>query len=425
MQYRYRSFPSMVFALLLLAGLGGTLRAQGIVMSASGPVNRSMGGASTAAPLDALGAIYWNPASISGMESSQTEFSLDLLFASQTVSSSAGPFQGSTSAEPGVFPIPNVACVYKTTRPAVTWGLGVNAVAGFKTNLPADPSNPILAPSPVGLGRVSSEASFMQIAPVLSLALHDRFSIGLGPTITTGQIGVEPFVFDAPNSNGQYAAGRASRYHWGAGAQLGMYYIHNEDVRFGASLKSPTWMEQFEFFSTDAAGNPRRLTADIDLPLILSLGTSYAGFEHWLLALDVRFLDYGNTAGLGDVAEFDATGQLQGLDWSSVFATALGAEYRFNESLAVRAGYTFNQNPVSNREAFFNLATPLIYQHMLSYGLSAATSESTTLHLAHSYMLENTRTGPLYAPGIGALAGTQVENRMDAHFLSFGLSVLH
>lgn len=413
-----------VLGWLLGAVTAESVQAQGLIVSAAGPVNRSMGGASTAAPIDALGALYWNPATISGLPTSQTDFGLDILIANQSVASSAGPFSGSTDAEAGAFPIPNVGWVHHLEGSPLSLGLGLNAVAGFKTNLLADPSNPVLAPSPTGLGRVSSEASFLQLAPVVSLAVRDNLSVAAGPTITTGQLGVEPFVFDAPNANG-YSAGRSTRYHWGGGFQLGTYYIHDPHLRFGASYKSPTWMEEFEFYGEDATGGPRILTADIDLPMILSLGTSYTDCDRWLVALDVRFINYADAAGLGDPLEFDGDGRLTGLDWSSVLATAVGVEYLASDFIALRGGYTYNQNPVSHREAFFNIASPLIYQHMASAGLTLNALRSTSLNLAYSYMFENTRRGPIYAPGVGELAGTSVENSLDGHFLSFGLSVFH
>ncbi len=421
---KFVTLAIQIVCIFLIGSLDTRLvRAQGLIVSAAGPVNRSMGGASTAAPLDALGAIYWNPATISGLAKSQTDFGLDLLIANHRITSSAGAVSGSTDGEAGVFPIPNVGWVHKTAHPSITCGLGVNAVAGFKTNLPSDPTNPALAPPPTGLGRVSSEASFLQLAPVVSVAVRDNLSIAGGPTITTGQIGFEPFVFDSANTNGRYASGRSTRYHWGGGFQVGAYYIHNDDVRAGVSFKSPTWMERFEFFGTDATGGPRILMANIDLPLIVSLGTSYAGFEDWIFALDVRYLDYANTNGLGDPAQFDGTGRLQGLDWSSVVAVALGSQWQFSDAISLRGGYTYNQNPVSNSEAFFNVGSPLIYQHMVSGGLSLATSESMSINVAYSYMLENNRRGPIYAPGVGAVAGTSFENSLDAHFLSFGISV--
>jgi long-chain fatty acid transport protein len=413
-----------LLAICLLTTHARLVSAQGIIVSAAGPVNRSMGGAATAAPLDALGAIYWNPATIGQLPSDEMAMGLDLLFANHTVASSFGAFSGETHSEAGVFPIPNVGWVHKTSDPYITIGLGVNAVAGFKTNLNADPTNPVLAPAPTGLGRVSSEASFMQLAPVVSLQLTDTLFVGLGPTVTTGQLGVEPFVFDDPNSNGIYASGRATRYHWGAGFQVGAFFKPNECWQYGVSYKSPTWMERFEFYGTDANGALRELSNDIDLPMILSIGTAYSGMERWLVALDVRYIDYANTNGLGDPAEFSGN-HLVGLGWSSVLATALGAQYEWNDSISIRAGYTFNQNPISQSESFFNTASPLIYQHMLSTGASVAISDSTACHLAYSYMLENSRSGPIFAPGLGAVPGTNVENSLDSHFLSFGVSLRH
>ncbi len=148
------------------------------------------------------------------MAQSETAFSLDLLHSKQTVESAIGGFAGSTESDNGFLPIPNVGWVHKSAIPEFTLGLGVNSLAGFKTNLPADATNPIVAPAPNGLGRVSSEASFLQIAPVVSYAVNDRLALAAGPTITAGQIGVEPFIFESANVNGEYSAGRSSKYHW-------------------------------------------------------------------------------------------------------------------------------------------------------------------------------------------------------------------
>ena len=414
----------LIVLFLTLAG-SKDLAAQGLIVSAAGPVNRSMGGASTAAPIDAIGAIYWNPATITQLPSNEMGMGLDLLFADQEIRSSFGPFAGETKSDNGAFPIPNIGWVHKTSNPYITFGLGMNSVAGFKTNLNSDPTNPVLAPPPLGLGLVSSEASFIQFAPVGAFQLTDTLSVAAGPTITTGQLGVQPFVFDSPNANGTYPLGRATRYHWGAGFQVGAFYKPNLCWQYGISLKSPTWMETFEFQGTDANGAPRQLTANLDLPLILSVGAAYTGFERWLFALDIRYLDYANTQGLGDRAEFDGTGKLLGLGWNSVVATAAGAQFQWNDRLSLRTGYSFNQNPISNNESFFNIATPLIYQHMLSTGATWLLSESTAVHLAYSHMFENTRTGSIYAPGVGAIPGTRVENTLSAEVLSFGVTLRH
>ncbi len=64
---------------VILAVLPGTAWGQGIMLSSFGPVNASMGGASTAAPIEALSALGWNPATISGLPSSELSVGLGLL----------------------------------------------------------------------------------------------------------------------------------------------------------------------------------------------------------------------------------------------------------------------------------------------------------------------------------------------------------
>ena len=408
-------------AMLLVTSMANLTYSQGVYISSAGPVNRSMGGASTAAPISALSAMYWNPASISGMENTELEVGVDLLFAEHNVTSTVGGTTGSTDADPGTFPVPNFAWTHRLQDPRFTFGLGVNSVAGFKTSLPASTTNPVLAPQPTGLGQITSEASFLQIAPVLSMAVTERMSFAAGPLVTTGQIGIEPFVFDSVNGDNTYSSGRATHYHWGGGFQLGTYFLMTPEWQLGASYKSKAWMETFEFTGADENGLPRTLTADIDLPSVLSLGTGYTGFDQWLFAADIRYFDYANADGFGDDATYDGTGKLGGLDWSSVFALALGAQRSVGERLVLRGGYSYNQNPIRESESFFNMASPLIYEHVLSMGGSYKLNEKVAVNVAWSHYFENTRTGAVILPGVGAVPGSSITNRLSADFLSFGI----
>src|SRR5262245_37936676 len=61
---------------------------QGSVIGAVGPVNRSMAGAATAAPLDAMGALYWNPATLTGLDKSEMSFASALYYGTSRLSSS-------------------------------------------------------------------------------------------------------------------------------------------------------------------------------------------------------------------------------------------------------------------------------------------------------------------------------------------------
>lgn len=407
----------LAFAALLLL-CHSAAWGQGTWLSTAGAVNRGMGGASAAAPIDAIGVAYWNPAASSGLVKSELSFGMDELYSNHSISSTLGGVSGSTNSENGFFPIPTVGWVQHVDETPISLCLFVGGVAGFKTTVNADPTNPILG----AFGRISSEATFMQVAPAISIAVTDQLSLAAGPTITQAELGAEPFIFDSPNLNGSYPSARASRYHFGGGAQFGAYY-NAGDFHLGASLKTPTWMERFRFFSQDATGAARVVSADVDLPLISTVGGAYSGIEKWLFALDVRYFDYANTAGFGDSATFDATGRVNGLGWRSVVAVAGGVQYELTENITLRGGYTYNQNPISNADTMFNLAAPLFYEHMVSGGGSWLLVENVSLNAALSYYLPKTITGPVILPGVGPVPGSSVSQSLDVYVASVGLSV--
>ncbi len=70
-----------------LCGAGTAFGQAGVLLTGQGAINRSMAGASTAAPIDASGALYWNPAGISGLNRSEMEFGLEGLYPQTQVSS--------------------------------------------------------------------------------------------------------------------------------------------------------------------------------------------------------------------------------------------------------------------------------------------------------------------------------------------------
>ena len=63
----------LTFACLTLFSLPTAVHAQGFVLPGIGPTNRSVGGAGTAAALDATGALHWNPAVILDLPESRVD----------------------------------------------------------------------------------------------------------------------------------------------------------------------------------------------------------------------------------------------------------------------------------------------------------------------------------------------------------------
>jgi long-chain fatty acid transport protein len=431
---------STPLALLACLATCGIASAQGTVLSGAGPVNRSMGSAATAAPLDATGALYWNPASISGLKSSQLELGLELLYGRSAIASSIpagslGPnLPGSglydkTRDEPGVFPLPTGGFVLKPADSAWTFGLGIFPAAGFGTNFPGEASNPVLsAPPPAGfgLGAISSSYQLLQIAPTMAYQVTEKLSIGMAPLVNMARLTVTPGSFAAPNdANGDgfahYSAATNTRFAWGAGFQVGAYYVASTDWSFGASFKSPQWFKPFRYQMTDELGRSRVETVHFDAPLMVSVGTAYTGIEGLIVACDVRYLNFSDTAGFRN-AGFDATGATRGLGWDDVFSVAIGSQYQVSEKLSVRMGYTYNTQPIPSENVGFNLASPLTYQHQAGCGASYQLTSACTLSVAYYHIFYTAVSGPYLTP-TGAIPGASMSTGCDVDSVILGIRV--
>jgi long-chain fatty acid transport protein len=381
---------------------------QGYVLPSVGAVNGGMAGAGTAAPLDAAGAVHWNPASITAV-GNRVDIGAEAVNLRVDAQSSLGPFSGSTRSDSGVLALPVSAAVYSPKDSDWAVGIGVNGVGGFLTNYPAVSGGPAFAPQPVGLGSLYSRLAVMQVMPTVAVQLTDTISIGVAPTISAAELQADPFPFNGPNANFTYPDGTHGRARWGGGVQAGIYHRGENGVDLGFSFKSPQWFEPFKYQTADANGMPRTLSTDYVFPVILSWGAAYRGIDRLVLASDLRYIDYTSTPVFGDPAGFDSHGAVTGLGWKSIFVAAFGAQYSLTDWFDVRTGYSYSQNPVPASATMFNLQAPGIHQHIFSLGGSLKLTEAISVHAAWQHLFANDSTGPLYSPLIGAVPGSSVK----------------
>ena len=89
----------------------------GHLMQGIGAVNMSMGGASTAQPIDISGALKWNPAAISVFEGRTISLSAGLFMANPEISSTVptpnGPMSGTSTDVKSNSIMPSLSFVYE------------------------------------------------------------------------------------------------------------------------------------------------------------------------------------------------------------------------------------------------------------------------------------------------------------------------
>jgi long-chain fatty acid transport protein len=73
--------------------------------------------------------------------------------------------------------------------------------------------------------------------------------------------------------------------------------------------------------------------------------------------------------------------------------------------------------------AFFNVASPLIIQHIISTGFSYNLTQNLIFSAAYLHGFENETTGPIVLPGVGAVPGTSVASKISADALVAGFTL--
>ena len=132
-----------VAAVIVLLGSSRMARAQGLQLSGIGPVNRSMGGAATAAPIEAIGATAFNPATLTALPN-QLSVGAELVNPHVRLSSQIGALNGATDSDSGWAAVPSIGLAWKPDPEGpLTYGFGVFGLAGYSVNYDASTTNPI------------------------------------------------------------------------------------------------------------------------------------------------------------------------------------------------------------------------------------------------------------------------------------------
>ena len=402
-----------------------TVHAQGLMLRGVGAVNESVGGTATAMPLDASGALYWNPATISALPKNEMSLGLELIQAHSRVNTSAGGnVIASTKGESGITPVPSMGFVWSTSRRSpFTYGLGLAGVGGATSLYPHDLTNPVLMQT----GR-SANVIVLQMTPTVSAQLTERMSVGVAPIIDLASLNINPMSLGRPLDVPLLTYG--TRYVWGGGFQIGTYYDFQNHFKTGFTFKSPIWAEKLYFSGTHASfPNPIPMpplpvpvdleaaatTFDLNLPMTLSAGISYDGFRNTVIGMDVRYFDYAHTAGFKKGLN-PTTHVVEGLDWESIFAISVGLERRISDRLKGRLGYCWNEAPIPGRSAALAISAPLLTEHVLSCGFGYTFAKDLEMTASYCHAFEAKCTGPI--PGSVA----SVTNIVSADTFAAGIT---
>ena len=426
-----------------------TFAQAGHIMQGVGAVNMSMGGASTAQPLDISGALQWNPAAISVFDNKILDFNIGAFFSSPELSGSLpagmlGPgapaVSGVTQDDRGVSPMPALAMVWGKEDSKHTFGASAFGISGFGVTFPEEANNPM---SPTfnpmensnpmnypqqagGFGHLESDYMLLQVGLAWAYEISETFSIGIQPTFNYAALELAPNPTASPNAAGYGISDKASAL--GFGAQFGAFYHSPGGIKIGASYKTAQAFSDLEFKNTHLDNSVTENAFNMDYPAILSFGLGYSKGDVDF-AMDYRYVDYENTPGF-EAKGWTQTGSVAGFGWKNISILSVGFQYKGIEKLPLRVGYTYSTNPIDDELAFYSSPATAIIANAFQFGFSYPLTDSLMLNGVYHHGASDGKTeGQIMNPRMasptnpyGKIPGSSVGYEMTTDMVMVGVS---
>ena len=379
-------------AVLVVALCGTAWATNGMQLIGIGAVQRSMGGAGSALPLDSF-VITVNPAAMSDLSA---VFDLSVTYFDpasdyESTDGLAGDSDESSSFKSSF--IPALGIVYPVTD-RLTLGLAAFGSAGMGVEYDTGVYN----------NSVYTSFEMMKVVPGLSYKISDTFSLGVALNLDRAAMEYE--------AGGGPSHDKDARY--GFGFQIGAYLKPSPQWSLSLAYISQEWFDDFEF---DTAGG--KDTMELDLPQQLIFGIGYRPSDRLRLAFDVKWINWSQTMGQDKPrTPVNNTGQYFDMNWSDQIVFAVGAEYDLvPDQWKLRAGYNYGKAPLDEARAFENIAFPALVEHHFTAGVGWSPMENFWVNL-----------GGMYAPAV-RISGSNTsqfisdyETTLSEYSLDLGIS---
>lgn len=397
-----------------------------------GGISRAMGGVGIAQPLDAISAVFANPAAMCFGEycpGSEFNFSGTLFMpkvdtkitnAGTPGLTTAGTF--SADSEDNIYPIPAIGFSVPIGSESKNWrfGLAAYGVSGLGVdyrdtsidNSTYYPSPPFPAPGAPLVSGDYTQLQIMKFAPSIAFQPSQNLSAGIAVHINYGNL-------DLKN-------GGASGFAFGV--QPGIIFKPTDNLSLGLTYTSAQKVNHKNVTDFDQDGTDDDL--ELESPQQFGFGIAYDLFETGLLLeADAKWVNWSNADGYS------------AFDWNDQWVLAVGAQYKPTDKLVLRIGYNYGENPVEEHNNFSGLTSttvqgktlpssyyyetfritgfPAIVEHHITGGIGYKFTDDFSLDLGFVYAFENSISESGTDP-----FGTDVtiESTLSETSLDFGLT---
>lgn len=410
-----RLFAVIAVMVLVMMSAPSAFATNGDNMIAIGPISRAMGGVGVAYPLDAISAVFANPAAMCfGQYCPASEFNFSgTLFmpniSTKIENSALGTYQADSDDK--VYAIPAIGFSIPMGSGPSNWRFGLAAYG--VTGLGVDYRGTAVDPNPSPYGSyplVSGSYTSLQImkfSPSVAFQPTSRLSIGLGLHIDYASLDLRS----------------GTSFNYAFGLQPGVIYKPTDHLSIGLTYITPQSVDHEKVSDFDGDGTPDTLT--LESPQQVGFGAAYDFFSGMLLLeADARWINWSNADGYSD------------FDWKDQWVFGVGAQVEPVSNLYLRAGYNYGENPVKEHnnfnggapkavqgktmpsyyyETFRIVGFPAVVEHHLTLGIGYMFTERLKIDLGYMHAFENTirETGTDFMGNPVNLESTLSESSID------------
>ena len=273
-----------------------------------------------------------------------------------------------------------------------TAGIAVYGNGGMNTHYK---NNPYAVFNNSGSAGISLTQAF--ISPALAWKYTDHQSIALAANILYQRFSAQGFngdVFGGVSENANAISNRGNDESYGVGARIGWSIKPNEDLTIGASYSSKIDASRFKKYAGLFAEQ-----GDFDVPESYGIGLNYQLTPALSLATDYLRINYSDVDSVGNGLEplfagnRFGTDQGPGFGWHDINVYKISTTYQATDKLTLRAGYSYNDQPVANDQTFLNILAPGVVQQHVSLGATWKIDQQQKISLAYTHALEESVKG--------------------------------
>ncbi len=270
------------------------------------------------------------------------------------------------------------------------------------------------------------------VTPTLAYKLHPKFTIGLSALIAAQRFearglgnfqcftrtGAANTAACSPGAAGPATPGfkgsenltdNGRDWSYGAGVRVGWISEILPQVTLGGAFSSKIYMTKFSDYKDLFAEG-----GGFDIPSQFQVGIAIRPVESLQISFDYQRIFYGDVksiANQGPVASpfgpsipngsgLLGSGNGLGFGWNDINIYRLGALYKVNQEVTIRAGYSWNESPIPNDQLLFNLLSPATIVRHITAGITYRPDNNNEFHLSYVHAFHKNQSQRISAFGV-------------------------